>query len=202
MNKLSKLAIRGLLIAMLGAAAAVRAGEPTALELVKEANRYVGEQAKDKLVQIRSEKSLGTLSPNIWWIVLFDSTATMKAQEVKFGAGRMLEVKRPFRLLEPTYGGDKMMDRENLKVDSDAAIKTASEEPLLKNLKLTATQLKLEQSNDTALGIGANGQGIWKVKLWAQKLRNPSKDVDIGEVWVSALDGKVVKTDLHINRVD
>jgi hypothetical protein len=95
-----------------------------------------------------------------------------------------------------------MMDREKLKVDSDAAIKTASEEPLLKNLKLTATQLKLEQSNDTALGIGATGQGIWKVKLWAQKLRNPSKDVDIGEVWVSALDGKVVKTDLHINRVD
>jgi hypothetical protein len=202
MNTLTRFAIRGWLVVVIAAAAAARAGEPTAFELVKEANRYVGEPAKDKLVQIRSEKSVGTMSPNIWWIVLFDPTATMKATEVKFGAGKMLEVKRPFRLLEPTYGGDKMMDREKLKVDSDAAIKTASDEPLLKNLKLTASQLKLEQSNDSALGIGNTGQGIWKVKLWAQKLRNPSKDVDIGEVWVSALDGKVLKTDLHINRVD
>ncbi len=202
MNTLSRLALRGWLIAAIGSAAVARAGEPTALELVKEANRYVGEQAKDKLVQIRSEKSVGSLIPNIWWIVLYDATATMSASEVKFGAGKMLEVKRPFRLLEKTYGGDKIMDREKLKVDSDAAIKTATEEPLLKNLKLTATQLKLEQANDTALGLGATGQGIWKVKLWAQKLRNPNRDVDIGEVWVSSFDGKVVKTDLHINRVD
>jgi hypothetical protein len=185
-----------------GFATTLRASEPTAFELIKEANRYVGEQAKDKVVQVRSEKSVGTLTPNIWYIVLYDSTATMKAQEVKFGAGKMLEVKRPFRLFEPAYGGDKQMDREKLKVDSDAAIKTAMEEPLLKNLKILATQLKLEQSNDSALGVGNTGQGIWKVKLWAAKLRDPSRDADIGEVWVSALDGKVLKTDLHINRVD
>ena len=180
----------------------LRAAEPTAFELIKEANRYVGEQAKDKVVQVRSEKSIGSLTPNIWYIVLYDPTATMKAQEVKFGAGKMLEVKRPFRLFEPAFGGDKQMDRDKLKIDSDAAIKTAMGEPLLKNLKITATQLKLEQSNDTALGTGNTGQGIWKVKLWAAKLRDPSRDADIGEVWVSALDGKVLKTDLRINRVD
>jgi len=187
---------------VVASATPLRAGEATAFELIKEANRYVGEQAKDKVVQVRSEKSIGSLTPNIWFVVLYDPTATMKAQEVKFGAGKMLEVKRPFRLFEPAYGGDKQMDRDKLKVDSDAAIKTAMEEPLLKNLKILATQLKLEQSNDTALGSGNTGQGIWKVKLWAAKLRDPSRDADIGEVWVSALDGKVLKTDLHINRVD
>src|SRR3954466_195476 len=186
----------------LGVYVAASAAEPTAFELIKEANRYVGEQAKDKVVQVRSEKSVGSLTPNIWNVVLFDPTATMKAQEVKFGAGKMLEVKRPFRLLEPAFGADKQMDKEKLKVDSDAAIKTAMEEPLLKNLKISATQLKLEQSNDSALGTGNTGQGFWKVKLWAAKLRDPSRDADIGEVWISALDGKVVKTDLHINRVD
>ena len=190
------------LFCRLGVCIAARAAEPTAFELIKEANRYVGEQAKDRVVQVRSEKSIGSLTPNIWYVVLLDPTATMKAQEVKFGAGKMLEVKRPFRLLEPAYGGDKQLDKEKLKVDSDAAIKTAMEEPLLKNLKIDATQLKLEQSNDTALGTGNTGQGIWKVRLWATKLRDPSRDADIGEVWVSALDGKVVKTDLHINRVD
>ena len=178
------------------------AAESTAFELIKEANRYVGEQAKDKVVQVRSEKSIGSLTPIIWYVVLYDPTATMKAQEVKFGAGKMLEVKRPFRLLEPAFGADKQMDRDKLKVDSDAAIKKAMEEPLLNNLKITATQLKLEQSNDSALGINNTGQGLWKVRLWAAKLRDPSRDADIGEVWLSALDGKVLKTDLHINRVD
>src|SRR5262245_59101338 len=169
----------------LATASNATAGDSTAFELIKEANRYVGEQAKDKVVQVRSEKSVGSLTPIIWYVVLYDPTATMKAQEVKFGAGRMLEVKRPFRLLEPAYGGDKQMDRDKLKVDSDAAIKKAMEEPLLNNLKITATQLKLEQSNDSALGINNSGQGVWKVRLWAAKLRDPSRDTDIGEVWLS-----------------
>jgi hypothetical protein len=182
--------------------ASVLASESTAFDLVKEANRYVGEQAKDKVVQVRSEKSIGTMTPNIWYVVLYDPTATMKAQEVKFGAGKMLKVQRPFRLFEPVTGGDAPLDREKLKVDSDAAIKTASAEPLLQNLKLTATQLKLERVGEGVLGISGPGQGVWKVKLWAAKLRDPSRDADIGEVWVSAFDGKVIKTDLHIDRVD
>jgi len=37
------------------------AGELTAFDLVKEGNRYVGEPSKDKVVQIRSDKSVGTL---------------------------------------------------------------------------------------------------------------------------------------------
>ena len=43
-----------------------RAGDMTAYQLIKEGNRYVGEDAKDKVVQIRSEKSIGVLTPNIW----------------------------------------------------------------------------------------------------------------------------------------
>ena len=45
------------------------AAELTAFELIKEANRYVGEDAKDKVVQIRSEKSVASLTPDIWWVV-------------------------------------------------------------------------------------------------------------------------------------
>ena len=135
-------------------------------------------------------------------MVLYDPTATLKAQEVKFGAGKMLSVKRPMRLLEPVTGGDIPLDRNKLKVDSDQAIKTALQEPLLKDLKITATQLKLERVGEGVLGQGGNGSGVWKVKLWAAKVREPSRDADIGEVWISADEGKVVKNDLHINSVD
>ncbi len=180
----------------------VSAAEPTAFELIKEGNRYVGEQSKDKIIQIRSEKSVGTLTPAVWYVVFYDPTATLKATEVKFGAGSMMSVKRPMRLLEPVTGGNAPLDRSKLKVDSDSAIKTALDEPLLKNLKVTATQLKLERAREAVLGDAGPDQPVWKLKLWAAKLKNPNKSAEIGEVWVSATDGKVVKNDLKINRVD
>ena len=172
----------------------LEAGEPTAFDLVKEANRYVGEQAKDKVVQLRSEKSIGGLSPSIWYVVLYDPTASLKAVQVKFGGGKMLDVKRPMRLLEPVTGGNKPLDRAKLKVDSDRAIQTAVKEPVLDHVKVRAVAAKLER--------GELDLPVWKIRIWADRLKEPHKDVDLGEVHVGAEDGKVVKNDLHINRVD
>jgi len=180
----------------------VRADDISAFALIKEGNRHVGELAKDKVVQIRSERSVGGLQPNIWWVVYYDPTAKLKATEVKFGAGKMLEVNRPMRLLEPVKGGDTPLDRDKLKIDSDQAIKIAAKEPLLEKLNIVSTKLTLEKVGQGVLGTGGVGEAMWKVKLWASKLRNPSKDVDIGEVWLSATDGKVLKNDLHIERVN
>jgi hypothetical protein len=191
-----------LLSTLIGFAFESRAADATAFELIKEGNRYVGEQAKDKVVQIRSEKSIGTLTPIIWYVVYYDSTATLKSVEVKFAAGKMQDVKRPFRLLEPVTGGDTPLDRDKLKTDSDEAVKIALKEPLLANIKVTSNELKLEKVGEGVLGRSGVGEAIWKVKLWANKLRNASRDADIGEVWISAFDAKVVKTDLHIDRLD
>ncbi len=166
--------------------------ERTAFSLLKEANRYVGEQSKDKVVEVRSEKSIGSLTPNIWYVVLYEPDATFKAVEVKFGAGEKMSVKRPFRAIE-YLNADKLLDQKKLKIDSDKAIQTATTQPLLEKLKLDATQLWLERG-DT--------ETQWRVRLWALKLRDPKEDADIGEVIVSAETGKVLKTDLHINRVD
>ena len=171
----------------------VSAGDVTAFSLIKDGNRYIGEQAKDKVVQIRSEKSVGQLHPNIWFIVYYDPTASLKAVEVKFGAGQMLETKRPFRLFERPGAADKVMDRDKLKIDSDRAIAIAQKQPLLEKLTIKATRLELERREGTP---------TWKVRLYAAKLNNPNKDVDIGDVYITADEGKVVKSDLHIDRVD
>ena len=167
--------------------------DPTAFELIKEGNRHVGEDAKDKIVQIRSEKSLGSMTPTIWYLVYYDLDATAKATEVKFGAGQKLAVKRPARVFELAGKAHLPMDREKLKVDSDKALDTATKEPLLKNLKLLASKMTLERWEETP---------AWKVRLYAAKLRNPNKDVDIGEIFINAETGKVLKNDLHIERVD
>ena len=94
------------------------AAEPTALSLIKEGNDYVGKDSRDKVVQIRSEKSIGSLTPNIWFVVYYDPDATFKATEVKFGAGKKMDVKRPFRALE-ILNADKVFDQKKLKTDSD-----------------------------------------------------------------------------------
>jgi hypothetical protein len=93
-------------IALLGLTL-TRAAEPTALQLAREGNRYIGEQSKNRVVQIRSEKSVNSLTPTIWYVVYYDPDAPLKATEVKFGAGKKLNVSRPLRLLEPITGHDK-----------------------------------------------------------------------------------------------
>ncbi|MDB6017525.1 MAG: hypothetical protein JWR19_2014 [Pedosphaera sp.] len=178
---------------VLGLSQFAHAAELTAFQLIKEGNRHVGEDAKDKVVQLRSEKSVGSLVPNIWYVVFYDPDATFKATEVKFGAGKKLEVKRPTRLLEPISGDDKKLDRKKMNVDSDKALESAMADPLLTNLKVVASQMWLERSDDGPR---------WKVRLWALKLRNPEKDADIGDMYISADDGKVLRRDLHINKVD
>lgn len=174
-------------------ARAALAADPTAFELAKLGNQYVGVESKDKIVQIRSEKSVGTLVPSIWYVVYYDPDATLKAVEVKFGAGRKLDVSHPLRLLEPITGEDRVLDSAKLKVDSDKALKIASAEPLLKNLKLKAAQLTLRHGD-----LGPE----WRVKLWAAKLKDPNDDADVGVVDISAADGSIVKVDLHPNSVD
>jgi hypothetical protein len=169
------------------------AGDLTAFQLISEGNHYVGDQSKDKVVQIRSDKSIGALTPNIWYVVYYDPDSTLKAVEVKFGGGQKMKVTHPMRLLEPVTGEDKVLDRSKFTVDSDRALEIAKSEPLLKNLTLRSSQLWLLHGD-----IGP----VWKVKFWAAKLRNPNDDADIGVVIISAADGSIVKTDLHPNSVD
>jgi hypothetical protein len=179
--------------AFCGLSQVVLAGEATGLSLIKDANDYVGKDVRDQVVQIRSEKSVAGTEPNIWYVVFYDKDATFKTAEVKFGAGKKLDVKHPMR--GPTaYINDKnILDQKVLKIDSNKAIKIAIAEPLLDKLTIRATQLWLERVDNVA---------TWRVRLWAQKLRHPNDDANIGDVSISAEDGKVLKSDLHIDRVD
>ncbi|HXI71003.1 MAG TPA: hypothetical protein VNN22_11675 [Verrucomicrobiae bacterium] len=166
---------------------------PTAFRLVKLGNDYVGVQSKDKVVQIRSERSVASLTPDIWYVVYYDPDSTFKAVQVKFGAGQKMDVSHPGRILE-LIGKDKdPLDTAKLKIDSDQAIKLATQQPLLKNLTIKATQLKLEHGD-----LGPQ----WRVSLWAAKLKNPDDDTGIGSITLSSADGSVIKNDLHPNNAD
>jgi hypothetical protein len=185
---------------MAGVFGADEAAEPTAFQLIEEGNQYVGIESKDRVVQIRSEKSVAGVTPNIWYVVYYDDDARFNATEVKFGAGKKLDVKRPMRLFEKMGGDDEALDRARLKVDSNQAIEIALKEPLLNGLTIKATQLKLERAGGK--GEGDENLPIWRVELWAAKLNKPNRQVKLGEVILSAEDGKVIESDLKIGRVD
>lgn len=153
----------------------------------------MGEDSKDKVTQIRSEKSVGSLTPNVWYIVYYDPDARMKATEVKFGGGKKLDVVRPFRLLE-RVNAFSAMDRTKVKIDSDEALKIAQKDGLLDKIKLTNSKLILEK--------GEEGTPVWKVQFWAEKARDTTRTVDIGLIILNAEDGKVLLRDLHIDRID
>jgi hypothetical protein len=178
---------------VLGFSVPAFADDVTALELIKEANHHVGDEVKDKVVQLRSEKSIGSLIPTIWYVVYYDKDATFKTAEVKMGAGKKLEVKHPMRQPFAYIGYKNVLDLKKIKIDSDKAIKLATADPLLENLTICATELSLKRDDDMP---------VWKVVLWAQKLRNKEKDAKIGEIRINAEDGTILDRDLHINRVD
>jgi Peptidase propeptide and YPEB domain len=159
----------------------------TAFDLIKEGDKFVGDPAKDKVIVIHSDKSIGELTPKVWNVIYFDPTATFKATRVKFAAGQMMEVKRPMRMMVTTTP----MDHDKLKIDSDQALNAALKEPMLEKLTVKATQFTLENDD--------NGP-TWKITLWVVKLSDTTKLVDIGEVHISAESGKILKNDLHINR--
>ena len=167
--------------------------DATAFALIKEGNRYIGEQAQDRVVQIRSERSVGNLSPKVWYVVYHDPTARMKAVEVKFAAGRMVDVNRPFRLVERMSDSSKPLDKAKLKIDSDEAIRIALKEPMLEDVKVKSVEARLD----------ANDFGpVWKLKLWAEKLTKSTETANVGTVTLSAEDGKVVESDIKLGRLD
>jgi hypothetical protein len=191
MNK----SLKSLMVTIAGSVAlnwGASAANPTAFELVKKGDQFVGAEAKGRVIDIRSDKSIGTLTPNIWYIRYFDPNSSGKATEVKFEAGEKTDV---------TYKGGflglkkapKELPADQLKVDSDKAQQTAVSEPLLKNLTLKATRLTLEDWQ---------GIPVWKVRIWAAKLQKPEEMVEIGEVFIGAQEGKVLRSDLQIKRVD
>ena len=171
----------------------VLASECTALGLINEANHHVSDEAKDKIVQIRSEKSADTLAPNTWTIVYYDTSVRGRKTEVKFVDGAKSEVGHPFRLFARKETSENVLDRSKLKMDSDQALKIAQKDGLLDKLKLSHSRMTLEKQEETP---------VWKITFWAGKTHEPESAVEIGDIFVNAENGKIVRRDLHLQRVE
>jgi hypothetical protein len=100
----------------------------------------------------------------------------------------MTDVKRPLRLLEATSDKSEPLDRSKIKLDSDDALQAALKEPALQNVKPSSSEMRLER--------GEAGVPVWKIQLWGAKADDSKEDISLGNVVLSAENGKTLKSDL------
>jgi hypothetical protein len=175
------------------AAAQMASAQPTALDLVRKGDNYVGIQSKDKILQIFSDKSVASLEPNVWYVEYYDPDVFFKSTDVKFGAGQEMVITHPMRPFQFPAKEDQIMDLGKVSVDSDRAVQIAAGQPLLKGLTLRSTKLTLEK---------VDGTPTWKVELWAARVSDPTKNADVGTVSISGVDGAMLNVDLHPNNAE
>lgn len=162
--------------------------DPTALDLIKRGDDYVGIQSKDKVVQIYSDRSVASLEPNIWHVAYYDPTVFSKTVEVKFDAGQQAGVAHPMHPFTLPAKPDQILDLSKVTVDSDRAVNIAASQPLLKGLHLRYSKVTLQKGD-----YGPE----WKVELWSAKVSDPSRDANVGYVRISATDGSIIQSNLH-----
>jgi hypothetical protein len=168
----------------------------TAFEMIQEGNRLIGEQSKDKVIQASSDKSVGGLAPTTWHVVYYDKDATFHIRSSN-GLEQTSGVLRIQLLAGPKLDPNcSPLPKQKLKIDSDKALQIAIREPSIKKLTLRASRLVLERRslNDET--------PVWKIRLWAAKVKNPNDNVEVGEVIISAEDAAVLKTHLDPDRVN
>lgn len=183
--------VLGTVLAM--AAARVALADPTALDLAKKGDDFVGTQSKDRVLQIWSEKSVAVLMPNIWYVDYYDPDAGWKTVEVKFGGGREMEVTHPSHFWQGHPNAVDVFDMSRINIDSDRALRIASSQSLIKALTLKESQMTLHRTGD---GV------VWTIELYAGKVSEPNREIDIGSVTLNADDGSVIKMDLHPDKAD
>jgi hypothetical protein len=166
---------------------------PTALSLIKSGDDYVGIPCKDRVLEIYADKSVASMAPNVWHIVYYDPSVFSRSVEVKFGAGQEMEVSHPMRPFMLPARASAILDPSRLKVDSDRALQIATSQPILNGITLRSSKMTLENSDDGP---------IWKVELYAAKVGDPTREVSVGYVTMTADDGTIVKADLHPSSVD
>ena len=169
--------------------------QATALAVIKIGNQHVRDQAKDRVIEIRSRKERGNIPPAEWDILYDDRKEfglTRFAADVHIRNGQYEGTGQQGISGPAGIGVRKPMPLERVKIDSDRA------------LEITRTSLGSDVPlimGDFCLHAGQGDLPTWTIKLWASKPRDPRALVDLGSIEISAEDGSILKNALRSNRV-
>ena len=190
---LNRSCLAAVIIGVIGSLTARAAEEATAFSLIALGNEKVPPHAKDNVVQIYSERSDESLTPQRWSVIYYDTTAKLKAIRVKFNNGEVTTTDTPVRLFQKLTDDSLPLNRNRMKIDSDVALKTALAHPDLDDVELVGTQMMLRWERGVRV--------VWDVELFAVKKVNPAKTTSIGKLVINAKDGSLAYNQLRKPRL-
>jgi serine/threonine protein kinase len=161
----------------------------TALQLVQLGNHYVGENARDQVIAIISDKSIGDFTPKSWRVIYRNPQAAFNATEVQFTDDKMTRVREPNRFLQIfSPGSNKTFDFSKVKLDSDDALKIVMALPEVRAASVIAAQMELER--------GYGGLPVWTVNLFGESDSKLADEKNLGTIQLLAESGKILKNTL------
>jgi hypothetical protein len=150
----------------------------TAFEVLKHAEKQLGEKYSKKLVSMESQNA--KLRPRYWWIRFYDDTVWLKVRAVQMIGPEMIRNIIPGN---PFDGGnaEHLIDPDQLKYDSERCIAFIEKAAAQNQIPLHALNAKLEKPHP------GESNPIWTFD-WLDET-----DVSLGKISISATTGKVTE---------
>lgn len=160
----------------------------TALQFVQLGDHYVTQNARDQVIAMISDKTVGDLVPKNWRILYHNEKATFNTTEIDFANNAMTRIHEPNRFFQMFSGANKPIDLSQVALDSDDALKIVMNVPEVRAASVIAVQMQLNR--------GYGGMPVWTVNLFGQSDSEIADDKNLGTIQLLADSGKILKNTL------
>jgi hypothetical protein len=184
-------AFRLLLPAFLATLATV-SGQTSAFSARDLAAQRVNDSARGKVLQIIGHRTEGSVLPQTWDILFYDTYASQNGTMVTVDKGSLGSIRDGFTQLEKarllSYKEDEILAPDKLRRDSDDVLAILRKGTILQKIALSSTSMSLKSAG--------GGAGVWHVVLYAPSAKDKT-ETRIGTAQVSAETGQILSFDIN-----
>ncbi|SDU30424.1 hypothetical protein SAMN05444156_3180 [Verrucomicrobium sp. GAS474] len=161
---------------------------PTAFEALDVAKKQVTPEIGSKLISITGERSETALTPDTWKFNFYDELASQHGRQITTKGKAVAGVRDGYTQLDKfrlfAYKLEEVVGPDQLKIDSDKALKIVQKTNLLNNYSLSSVLYTLARDSDLR-------EPVWKIQIFIDG--GDGKEKDAGYARISAFDGKVLE---------
>ncbi len=161
---------------------------PTAFDALDVAKKQVTADIGSKLISIVGDRSESALTPDTWRFCFYDELASQNGRLITTKGKGVAGVRdgyfelNKFRIA--AYKLEEVIAPDQLKIDSDKALKIVLKTNLLNNYSLSSVLYTLTRDQDIR-------EPVWKIQIFVDD--GNGKEKDAGYARISAFDGKVLE---------
>jgi hypothetical protein len=161
---------------------------PTAFEALDVAKKQVTPEIGSRLIGIVGERSATALTPDTWKFNFYDELASQHGRLITTTGKSVSAVRDGYFELDKfrvfAYKLEEVVAPDQLRIDSDKALKIVQKTNLLNNYSLSSVLYTLVRDKDLR-------EPVWKVQIFVDD--GNGKEKDAGYARLSAFDGKILE---------